>query len=330
MARNRSQIVAFEASPALLAFRLVAGAANRHLRTLIAGLQALENSPAFRPNDLYLPWSRPSTPNEWAESETFVYTMALVAVVDGLDQYLRVLARMPGFVDATLIDSLEGRKVDDRRLTISERLEKINDFYSEKAGISIAGLGTNLVSKRLQTAVGPARMAMIHLLVYWRNIYAHHDYRFSISNDHRSAILKASLYFKQKHGGIQIKALVDRFDAKMAPTLSDVATMFSVAQRVLASLDGHLLQLHSGESYSQCLLRYLIRASGSPSTFVEDIWRFGGDKSAGKVHDLFLRNGANHDPNQAPGATTITRKKIHDLFGVGRNKAHALFGTSKT
>ena len=165
MARNRSQIVAFEASPALLAFRLVAGAANRHLRTLIAGLQALENSPAFRPNDLYLPWSRPSTPNEWAESETFVYTMALVAVVDGLDQYLRVLARMPGFVDATLIDSLEGRKVDDRRLTISERLEKINDFYSEKAGISIAGLGTNLVSKRLQTAVGPARMAMIHLLV---------------------------------------------------------------------------------------------------------------------------------------------------------------------
>jgi hypothetical protein len=322
----RDQVIAFELSPALLAFRLVAGNANRHVNTIFAGLQALEHHANFRATGFLIGWSRPHTPAEWEDSKAFAYKMALIAIVDGINQYLRVLSRMPGFTDPSLADVLAGRRVGDRRLTIGERVDALNAFYSDKAKVNIAGHGAPAASKTLRRLVGPARIAMIYLLIYWRNIYAHNDYRFSLPEDQRTTILESSKYFKQRHDGVIIKELVERFDGKSAPTLADLSTMFSVCQIVLGNLDSHLLQLQTGASYANCLIKYLMTSSGSARDFLSSVWQYGGDRTTGRIHTLFLHNGANHDANQLPGAIKLTRKELHDLFGVGINKARIIFG----
>lgn len=58
-AARQDQIIGFELSPALIAFRRTAGDANRHLNTLLVALETLKTTTPVRPKELAVPWTKP-------------------------------------------------------------------------------------------------------------------------------------------------------------------------------------------------------------------------------------------------------------------------------
>ena len=119
------QIISFEATPALIAFRREAGDANRHLNTLLVALETLKANEPVRPPGLIVPWTKPGVWREWDDTRDFALKGTMVVVVDGLDQYMRILSRIPGLVPAGLDDVLNGRRAaaGDRRPTVTERFD---------------------------------------------------------------------------------------------------------------------------------------------------------------------------------------------------------------
>jgi len=97
-----------------------------------------------------------------------------------------------------------------------------------------------------------------------------------------------------------------------------LAFLIAIAQRAVRRMDEHLLQLQNGPDYAMSLMCYLI-AEAKIQAFVEDTWMHGGNRSAGRVHALFLDNGGNHDAIYAQ-RSQYDAQEVDDLFAFGRIK----------
>jgi hypothetical protein len=159
---KQDQTIGFELTPALIAFRRTAGDANRHLNTLLVALETLKTNTPIRPRGLVVPWTKPGVKKEWDDSRDFVLKGCMIAVVDALDQYMRVVSRISGLASPKLDDVLNGRRLagDDRRPTVAKRFEALANHYPK--------------------TVPPEYVAALHLLVMWRNRFVQHDYRFGL------------------------------------------------------------------------------------------------------------------------------------------------------
>ncbi len=233
----------------------------------------------------------------------------MIAVVDGLDQFMRILTRIEGLVDPGLDDVLNGRaKGQERRPTVAERIERL------------AG-----------TCPGAARaehVAAMHLLAIWRNRFAHKDYRFGLPPTQRTLLVKAAPYFLTEHGGADIVAALKRFDDKAPPTLGDLSTLIASAHRLVTKLDGHLLFQQKPKEYASALVRFLMVESGNPAAFIDEVWRDDSHSSVGAVYARLQENGADHNAPLTPGAMQLTSRDMDDLFGYGRNQAGQVFGVA--
>ena len=87
--KGKETSLSFEVTPALMAFRQLAGDANRFLNTQLVALETLKTATPVRPIDLVLPWTLPAVEAEWVDTRNFTLRGTMISVVDGLDQYLR-------------------------------------------------------------------------------------------------------------------------------------------------------------------------------------------------------------------------------------------------
>lgn len=131
--KRRDQIIGFELSPALIAFRRTAGDANRHLNTLLVALETLKTTTPVKPKGLAVPWTKPGVKKEWDDSRDYVLKGCMIAVADALDQYMRVVSRISGLAAPELDDALNGRKKpsEDRRPTVAERFDALAAHYPD-------------------------------------------------------------------------------------------------------------------------------------------------------------------------------------------------------
>jgi len=306
---NKSEVsLSFEITPALMAFRQISGDANRFLNTQLVALETLKTATPVRPSDLVLPWTLPAANAEWIETRHFTLRSTMVAVVDGLDRYMRVLSRVQGLVPEALHDDLNGRRRPEleRRPAHFERVTSLYHYYP--------------------SAVPPQYVLAVELLATWRNRFVHRSSKDSLSRGARKGLLAAAAFFKKDHGGADVVAAIGRFDAGEPPTLSDLSTLIASTHRLVTALDEHLLLLQDGGTYAVSLMRFLIKEQPEPSEYLERVFQYGGKRSAGKVHALFLHNGAIHDVRRRANAPVLTRKKLNALLGLGRKDASALFG----
>src|SRR5581483_1895584 len=296
-------VIGFDLSPALIAFRRTAGDANRHLNTLLVALETLKANTPVRPNGLAVPWSKPEVKKEWDDSRDYVLKGCMVALVDGLDQYMRVVSRIPGLSAPELDDVLNGRKKagEQRRPTVAERFEALSSHYP--------------------TTVPPEYIAALHLLVTWRNRFVHHDYRFRLPPSIHKGLTASAARFAKDFQGTDIANALKRFGSREPPTLGDLAFLTAIAQRAVRLMDEHLLHIQNGADYAMSLMRYLISASEEPEAVVENTWMYGGKRSVGRVLAQFFDNGCNQDPGLPAHAPSITRKEMDQLFAFGRIRA---------
>lgn len=301
----------FEVSPALLAFRRAAGHANRYLNTLLVGLETLKINTPIKPCDLVVSWSLPASSVEWLETRNFALGATMVAVVDGLDRYMRVASRVKGLTAQSLDDVLNGRPLpsNGKRPTIAARVQALCDFYP---GV-----------------VRSEYVAAMRLLVSWRNQFVHGEDKHPLNKKERRALTSCADFFQTELGGISISEMVTRYEDQAAPTLSDLSTLIACAQRLTRTIDEHLLQLQRGEDYVMALVAYLIAADPDPVQCLERLFRNGGKQAAGRVHAHLLNHGANHNANRRASAPALTRKRLDALLGLGRNRAAHLFGIKR-
>lgn len=301
--------ICFEQTPALLAFRRAAGNANRHLNTLLVGLETLKAVAPIKPNDLVVSWSKPTVAAEWDETRNFALGATMVAVVDGLDRYMRVASQISNLTDASLDDVLNGRQPakGQPRPNIFERLEAVCGFYP---GV-----------------VRPEHLAAMRLLVSWRNQFVHGQDKKPLGLAERRALTNAAAFFQNEHGGISIVDMVDRYVRKEPPTLSDLSTLISAAQRLAKGLDEHLLVLQQGEACAVALTGYIIQADPDPKACRERLFERGGSQAAGRVLAELLNHGGNNDQKRTASAPSLTRTRFNAILGMGRNRAAEKFQT---
>jgi hypothetical protein len=306
-----SSSIVFEASPALLAFRYLTGSANFFLNTLVVGLETLRYSYPIKPYDLAISWSKPGKPGTYDHCRQFALKMMMVTAIDSIDQYLRILTRIPRLVDPVLEDALNGRTRirsggRERRLTISERLQILSERYPAVRAEWIAG---------------------IHFLVYWRNTFVHGEYKFALPREHIRTLIGAKDYFFEEHRGADIQAIVARFDMREPPALADLSTLLSITHRCITAIDERILSAQIGISYAEALLRYLAESSPDPTLYVRSIWQRGPPHSVRRLTSIFMSNGGTHKGRHA-SAPRLTRPELEGHFGFGLDEALALLTTS--
>lgn len=295
----------------MIAFRRTAGDANRLLNTLLVGLETLKHNAPVKPTDFVVGWSKPASAAEWLETRNFALRGTMVAVVDALDRYLRILSRIPGLTAQELDDTLNGRRDPkiDRRPTVSERVAALCAHYG------------GVVHAAYPLAVG--------LLVAWRNRFVHSEPKGGLSRQESLALINHAAFFEEQFGKADIKAAVNRYAAGEPPTLRDLSTLVAASQRMVTDIDAHLLHLQDPEAYAVSLTRYLLYSSEDPTAALEHIFFRGGVGAAGRVHAMLLKNGGNHSLNRRQSAPCLSRVRLNGLLGIGRNEAAQLFGIQR-
>jgi len=303
--------ICFEVTPALQIFRSAVGNANRCLNTLLVGLETLKANEPVSPGDLVLTWHKPTDADEWRETRNFALRGTMVALVDGLDRYLRVVASIDGLVDPSLIDILQGRRSAsaERRPTIPQRV--------------------NALAARYPGVARPEHCAAIQLLAAWRNKFVHRDYKFPLTLAERKQLAAAATFFAREHANADIMGALERYDRNEAPTLADLSTLIASTQRLARAFDEHFLQLQLGEPYALALLRHIVASDPDPAARVEMLFKNGGNNASGRVHACLLEHGGNNMQNRRAGAPSLTRTALDGMFAIGRNQAAELFGIER-
>ncbi|MCZ7448324.1 hypothetical protein O8B93_12085 [Agrobacterium rhizogenes] len=190
---SSNRIITFEVTPSLASARKSVGDATRCLNGIIVALETLKHVEPVKPPDLQMSWHKSNSLGDFEEMRTFAVKSAIVTVMDGLDQYLRVTSRVPGLVPEALHDDLNGRRDPkiERRRTVAERLRVLASY--------------------LPNAVDGRILLIVDLLGAWRNEFVHGDKRHRLGNRQLKEIKASDAWFKSERGGADVVGLVHRY-----------------------------------------------------------------------------------------------------------------------
>jgi len=311
LSNQSSGIIYLVATPARASFRRTGGDVSRHLHTLWVAIETLVHNAEVRPADLHLGWTKPQLAIEWSDTRDFAAKAAMTSVVDALDQYLKVLARIPRLTNPNLEDTLKGtaRTPSGARLTIFARFAVVVAQYG--------------------CAVAPEQLAVIELLATWRNRFVHGDYRHSLSKHARRTLEGATGYFGTAQGGANIGAMLQRFDGRKAPSLKDLVTLITSCQLAVGVLDEHLIHLQSPQDFVLALVEFALRQAPDPPALLERVFAKGGRQSAGAALALLHSFGVAKTQGYTGSAPSIKRGSFDAVVGMGRNAASTTFGIER-
>ncbi len=301
------QGVGFCYTPALLAFRRIAGDANRHMNTLLVGVETLRKSPPIMPEDLVVGWSQPCDETQWADVRGFVLRTALVATVDGLNRYANILVALPGILPETDIDYVRGSwlEVLQRRPNVAERIAALARIF--------------------QAPSKEPYVAACHLLVAWRNRIVHSYNKFGLDTSARASLQAEQKFFHARHAGTDISDMLAEFDTGQPPSVRSMSTLFASAHNLIAEIDQALLFSLEGERYADALLRYLIGINDDPQSYIEHLWKYGGPRALGSIKALFLQNGGEHSKRAPPWAPGLSKSEFAASMPKGVRRALELY-----
>ncbi len=303
--------ILFDATPARVTFKRIAGDTSRYLNTLWVGITTLQAGHVDRPNWWVLGWSMPQTIGEWQDTNAFIAKSGMATVLDGIDQYMKVLKRISGLTNPASELYLTGaaRKSTGARFTIPERFAAVNLAHGGPAS--------------------PEFVAAIDLLATWRNHFVHGDRRFPLDKQSRTVLLSADARFKSSLGGTDIRAILARFDSGAGPLPNDLIALISAAQLAVAALDQHLLFNASMQEYSVALTAFLLDESTDPAALLDRLFRYGGKRSSGSVFALMMKSKVARARGSAPCVNQVSRSEFDAVLAMGRNKASEIFGIAR-
>lgn len=228
------------------AFKNLLGNANHLIITTLVGLDAVERGLVQEvPEDLRAAWSPIDPVSSAKRSRRLLLDMALIRAIDAIDVYLREAVRKPTLLHA---DSLR-RDLDAAGLSIFAKLQAVEKHCP---------------------GVDPLPLALIFLMVAWRNRSAHSEADRDAPQHHLDILKARSEELSGRFRGLDAGMLLSGYDAMRPSTFKEVASLINAAHHLVAELDLHLLSNLTVDRFLKDVVWASLGSSQRPRELVEE------------------------------------------------------------
>ncbi|HET6747351.1 MAG TPA: hypothetical protein VFH06_04575 [Candidatus Saccharimonadales bacterium] len=221
-------------SPALKAFKKEVGQANHMLITLLVGLDGIIKGNVTISKEFHATWSPKDKKISAYRSRDFAKKSCLVWVVDCLDMYTRLINKSPSLIEDTDLKKNIDNEENNRK--IYTKLAIICEQYDIK----------------------DTRLALVHVLICWRNRLTHYDAENDISVKDTELLLEDKEAIKAKYRGLDIQLALESFYKKQPPTFKEVASLVSASIDLVYAIDEALISELDKVVYAdRVIIKYL-------------------------------------------------------------------------
>lgn len=265
-------------SRALIKFKNLIGQNNHFLITILIGLDGVAKREVTLGEDFSTSWNPEDIDSSVTRSRHFAIKATLSWIVDSIDAYLTMSNRTP-------------KLIQDPQF--SESMDKAGQRVSMK-----------LDAFRANVKCLDVEYALVKLAVTWRNRLVHNFADNELSEDARTILSNPSYedYIKEKYRGLNIKAVLQSFDAssKNVPKFKEITALVSASINFITDIDEKLVGIVDQNIYADEIIRHYIMVdanSGIPSNKkdrlkkVESIWTKNQEIKIKKLKNIFAQYG---------------------------------------
>ncbi len=227
------------------AFKSLLGHANHLIITALVGLDGVERGVVTEvPKDLRTVWSPKDAVSSAKRSRRLILDMALIRAVDSVDVYLRDAVRKPA-----LVQSAEFRKeLDSAGLSIFAKLQ---------------------AAERQFKSLDPIPLAIVFLMVAWRNRSAHAEADRDAPERHLEVLRSSRAEISARFSGLDVEMLLGGYDAMRPATFKEVASLINAAHHLVAELDALLFSSLDIERFLKDVVWVSLGDTKKPNELVE-------------------------------------------------------------
>jgi hypothetical protein len=277
------------------AFKDLLGNANHLIITTLVGLDAVERGIVEQvPEDLHAAWSPKNAVNSAKRSRRLLLDMALIRAIDAVDVYLRNAVRKPA-----LIQSADFRRdIDSAGLSIFKKLQAVEHHFKPFA---------------------PLPLAIIFLMVAWRNRSAHSEADLDAPQHHLDILRHRASDIADRFRGLDADMLLDRYEAVKPTTFKEVASLINAAHHFVEELDTQLLKTIDIERFVKDAVWASLGSSQRATELIEQtrmrraasVWgKDPSDRGRAVLHLLKQLGFSNIAPKGFTGAAISTQLLI--------------------
>lgn len=227
------------------AFKSLLGHANHLIITALVGLDGVERGVVNEvPKDLRTVWSPKDAASSAKRSRRLILDMALIRAIDAVDVYLRDAMRKPA-----LAQSIEFRRdLDAAGLSIFAKLQAVERQFPN---------------------LEPLPLAIVFLMVAWRNRSAHAESDRDAPQRHLDVLRSSGSEISAKFSGLDVEMLLGGYDAMRPVTFKEVASLINAAHHLVAELDALLLSSLDLERFLKDVVWASLGDSKKPNELIE-------------------------------------------------------------
>ncbi|MGG7565821.1 hypothetical protein ACQ5SO_06610 [Rhodovulum sp. DZ06] len=228
------------------AFKSLLGNANHLIITALVGLEAVQRGCIWEaPPELRVAWSPKNFAASAKRSRRLVLDMALIRAVDAIDVYLRESVRKPALIQCS---KLRG-DLDSAGTSIFQKILAVEGKYAELDRLP---------------------MAIIFLMISWRNKSAHSEASFEVSKGHVSVLEDRSAELSERFSGLSSKVLLEGYKAARPVTFKEVASLINAAHHFIEDLDAELIRNLDTDRYLRDAIWNYLASTQRPGERAEE------------------------------------------------------------
>ena len=198
-------------------FKSLLGNANHLIITTLVGLDAVERRCVYgAPAELRTAWSPKDAAASAKRSRRLVLDMSLVRAIDAVDVYLREAVRKPALIQCPELRS----GLDSAGISIFKKLRAVEGKYD---------------------SLDDLPLAIIFLMLAWRNKSAHTEADIEVSDQHISVLQRRSDELSERFSGLDSAMLLEGYENGRPVTFKEVASLINAAHHLIVDLDEKLL-----------------------------------------------------------------------------------------
>lgn len=207
-------------SKARLHFKKMLGGANHLIVTSLVGLEAVERGLIKEiPDDLHAAWGPIDPVISARRARRMILDMALAQAVNSLDVYISWSRRHPALMqNVSLRDQIDGAG-----LSVTAKFAALSLHYNPLSKIDDPSLPKTLV-------------AMVSVMIAWRNRGMHEEHEITITDEHKAQLIKDREAIAARYRGLSVAQMMDGFE-KNAPTFKEIASLIQATQDVVRELE---------------------------------------------------------------------------------------------
>lgn len=199
-------------TPARVQFKKHFGQANHYLVTTLIALHHLNTSSVVAaPPELHASWNPKDKASSISRSRIFVRQSFLGWAVDSIDMYLSLLNRKPNYLQSV---SLTG-KLDGAKRSVLRKVQAFGEHYN----------------------LHPATLALIDVLITWRNNVFHELGDNCIGPASLNALTVHASHIEQTYRGLKVDGLSEKAHQGGALTFKETASLINAAHNFVQEVD---------------------------------------------------------------------------------------------